>query len=110
MNHPPITPEECYAALVNALESLPGVAQWEKQRFGSPGLTLHGKTFAMLVKGRLAIKLPKARVDALVAEGAGERFALGRKRMKEWVTLEPGSQGGWLHFAREAMEFVASGR
>lgn len=103
------TAEEGYATLVNALGNLPGVSQWEKQRFGSSGLTLHGKTFAMLVKGRLAIKLPKARVDELIERGVGERFALGHKRMKEWMTLDPTSQESWLPFSREALEFVASG-
>lgn len=38
--------------------------------FGSPGLKRDGKTFAMLVKGRLVVKLPRARVEELVVAGA----------------------------------------
>ncbi len=86
-----ITAEEGYATLVNALAILPGVTRWEKKRFGSPGLTIHGKGFAMLVKGRLAVKLPKARVDELIEGRIGESFELGQKRMKEWITLDPTS-------------------
>lgn len=34
--------------------------------FGSTGLKVGGKVFAILVKGKLVVKLPKERVDALV--------------------------------------------
>jgi hypothetical protein len=52
----------------------------------------------MLSKGRLVVKLPRQRIDALVATGAGERFDPGHGRlMKEWLPL-----------AREALAFVAS--
>ena len=34
--------------------------------------------FAMLVRGRLVVKLPRARVDAAVVEGAGVRFDANR--------------------------------
>jgi hypothetical protein len=109
MNHSLVTAEECYATLVRALGSLPGVAPWEKKRFGASGLTIYGKSFAMLLKkGKLAVKLPQARVNALIERRVGERFELGQKRMKEWLTLEPTSEEDWLHLSREAMEFVAS--
>jgi TfoX/Sxy family transcriptional regulator of competence genes len=110
MSHPPITAEECYATIVEALGSLPDVTQWEKKRFGSTGLSIRGKIFAMLLKDKLVVKLPKARVTELIERRVGERFELGQKRMKEWVTLEPTSEEGWLHLSREAMEFVASQR
>src|SRR5579863_8162496 len=43
--------------------------------FGSGALKTDGKIFAMISsKGVFVVKLPKARVDALVAKGAGERF------------------------------------
>lgn len=35
--------------------------------FGSPGLRVAGKVYAMLVKGRFVVKPPADRVDALVA-------------------------------------------
>ncbi len=64
----------------------------------------------MLLKGKLVVKLPKARVDLLIERHVGERFELGQKRMNEWVTVEPTSEEGWLSLSREAMEFVASQR
>ena len=47
--------------------------------FGSGALKVDGKIFASLASGdRLLLKLPAARVDALIAEGIGERFSTGR--------------------------------
>lgn len=37
--------------------------------FGSPVLKVAGKVFATLVKGRLVVKLPKPRVEDLLASG-----------------------------------------
>lgn len=109
MNQTLITAKACYATLVRELSSLPKVTPWEMKRFGASGLMIHDKSFAMLLNtGKLAIKLPQARVNALVERRVGERFELGRKRMKEWLTLEPTSEEDWLHLSREAMEFVAS--
>ncbi len=64
----------------------------------------------MLVKGRLVVKLPRLRVDALIASGDGERFDPRHdgRLMKEWVSVEPTFEEEWLPLAREAMEFVAS--
>ncbi|HEY0754746.1 MAG TPA: hypothetical protein VGD98_12350 [Ktedonobacteraceae bacterium] len=110
MNNTPITAEECYAALIRALGNLPNVTQWQKKSFGSAGLSIHDKIFAMLLKGKLVIKLPQERVNALIERQVGERFKLGQKYMQEWVTLEPMPEEGWLDLSREAMEFVDSKR
>ena len=66
----------------------------------------------MLVQGKLVVKLPKPRVDALIASGDGERFDPRHdgRLMKEWVAVESTSEEEWLPLAREAMEFVASKR
>ncbi|MGI8552752.1 MAG: hypothetical protein ACR2PL_18485 [Dehalococcoidia bacterium] len=57
------------------------------------------------------VKLPRQRVDALIAAGEGERFDPGHGRlMKEWVAIEPSSAEAWLPLAREAMPFVAAKR
>src|SRR3954453_24251876 len=67
--------------------------------FASDGLKVHNKIFAMLVRGSLVVKLPKARVDALVAAGKGDRFDPGHGRlMKEWVVIAEGSSD-WLALA-----------
>ena len=73
--------------------------------FGSTGLKAGGKTFAMLVRGRLVVKLPRERVDELVVAADGEHFDPGHGRlMREWVAVPPGT--GWTALAREAYTFV----
>ena len=104
-------PEECFATLVEELLNNPGVTPpTEGQAFGSSGLKIHNKIFAMLVRGRLVVKLPKTRVDMLVASGDGERYDPRQdgRLMKEWISLAPASKEDWLDLANEALEFVAS--
>jgi len=115
MSQPPITPEECFATIVEELLGNPGVTPpsdgtQSKKGFGSSGLKIHHKIFAMLVRGKLVVKLPRSRLDALIAAGDGERFDPRHdgRFMKEWVTLKLTSTEEWLPLAREAMEFVAS--
>jgi TfoX/Sxy family transcriptional regulator of competence genes len=75
--------------------------------FGSSGLKVGNKIFAMLVRGKLVVKLPKERVACLVASGEGERFDPGHGRlMKEWVGIEPQSEARWLDLAHEAIASV----
>jgi TfoX/Sxy family transcriptional regulator of competence genes len=74
--------------------------------FSSVGLNVNGRIFAMVVRGRLVVKLPKARVDELVARGDGRRFEPGPGRvMKEWLTFT-GEESRWKALAREAYAFV----
>ena len=112
MAHASVTPEERYDVLVETLLSDPDVTLGSagKKGFGSAALQINGKIFAMLSNGRLVVKLPRQRVDALVAAGDGERFDPRHdgRLMKEWLTVAPTSEEGWLPLAREAMEFVAS--
>ncbi|HEX6807837.1 MAG TPA: hypothetical protein VF118_07600 [Gemmatimonadaceae bacterium] len=76
------------------------------RRFGSNGLRVDEKIFAMLAQGTLVVKLPRARVDELVAAGHGERFDPGHGRiMKEWF-VATGSTLVWADLAREAHDFV----
>lgn len=115
MGDPLVTPEECFAMIVEELLGNPGVTPPEdgaraKKGFGSSGLKVHDKIFAMLVRGKLVVKLPKSRVDALIASGEGEHFDPRHdgRLMKEWLVLETVSDERWLALAREAMEFVAT--
>jgi TfoX/Sxy family transcriptional regulator of competence genes len=115
MNQSSSDPEECFTALVEEFRGNPNVTPPEtpasQQRFGSSGLRIHGRIFAMLAHGRLVVKLPKSRVDALVASGDGERFDAGKGRpMKEWLSLDPSSEQDWSVLAREALAFVAAER
>jgi len=76
------------------------------RKFGSNGLKVNGKLFAMVTKGKLVVKLPKERVDALVASRAGENFDPGHgRKMKEWVSITS-SKLSWPDLAREAHDFV----
>jgi TfoX/Sxy family transcriptional regulator of competence genes len=74
--------------------------------FASAGLKVDGKIFAMIVKGRLVVKLPRARVDALLETGEAERFDPGHGRlMKEWAAYL-GPDAKWAALVREARAFV----
>lgn len=101
-----------YATIVEVLIGEPMVTFSPGGRgFGSSALKIDNKIFAMLFKGELVVKLPRLRVDALIASGDGQRFDPGHGRlMKEWVTVEPASGADWLALAREAMTFVAPKR
>lgn len=114
MSEPTVSAVERFAAIVDTLLDQPGVTHSSDgsqpaKGFGSSALKVRGKIFAMLVRGRLVVKLPRQRVDALAASGEGERYDPRRdgRLMKEWVTLEPTSEE-WLSLAREAMGFVGS--
>jgi hypothetical protein len=78
--------------------------------FGSAGqLKVDGRIFAMLVRGRLVVKLPKGRVDELIEAGDGERFDAGKgKPMREWFVLSPTSKKQWRALANDALEFVGA--
>jgi hypothetical protein len=78
-----------------------------KGMFGSRGLKVDGKVFAMPSKGRLVVKLPRARVAAIISSKEGEAFVLGERAMKEWVAFSDGTAASWRALAREARDFVA---
>lgn len=114
MTHPLTAPEERYDTLIEALLGEQDVTLGSpgKQGFGAAALQVNGKIFAMLSGGKLVVKLPRQRVDALVASGDGQRFDPRRdgRLMKEWLSVEPASDQEWLSLAREAMAFVAAKR
>ena len=105
-------PEDRFDTLVGELVSTPGVTPPGAGRgFGSTALRVHNRIFAMLVRGRLVVKLPRARVDARVAAGDGIRFDANKGTpMKEWLSLDPASSLAWLPLAREALDFVSPRR
>ncbi|HEY2027236.1 MAG TPA: hypothetical protein VGG78_09510 [Gemmatimonadaceae bacterium] len=79
-----------------------------RRAFGAGALKVGGKIFAMPAQGTLVVKLPAARVAALVAQGRGQRFDPGHGRlMKEWIVLD-GGEDEWLELAREAFAFVGA--
>jgi hypothetical protein len=117
MTHPTLTPQERFAILVEELRHLPHVTvpspgRRSSKQFGSSALKVKQKIFAMLVDGKLVVKLPKQRVEELVASAAGVQYDPRHdgRLMKEWIIIGPTVDEAWLDLAREAMKFVASGR
>ncbi len=103
-----MTSAERYAAVVKAFIGKPGVSAESGRGFGSSALKIDNRIFAMLASGdQFVVKLPRPRVDALVAAGDGERFDPRRngKLMKEWLVVRPGLEARWLPLAQEALEF-----
>lgn len=103
-----MTPEDRYQDLIDALTGTPGVTPPPGGTgFGRNSMRLNGKLFAMLVNGRLVVKIPAGRVSELVAGGHGSRFDANKGTpMKEWFSLDPDSDLEWLPLAREAVEFA----
>ena len=83
-------------------------ASGQPRKFGSNGLKVDGKLFALFTQGTLVVKLPKERVAALVAKGDGKPFDPGHGRlMKEWLTVVS-PKLSWSALAKEAHAFVAT--
>ena len=105
-------PGDRYQDLVDELVGTADVTPPSGGRgFGRSAIRYQKRIFAMLVRGRLVVKLPAARVDALVSAGDGVYFDANKGTpMREWFCLDPGSRQEWLPLAREALEFARSSR
>ena len=76
------------------------------REFGSNALKINHKIFAMLVGGRLVVKLPRARVTELIDTGRGHPFDSGKGvPMKEWIVLA-GDEAECRALVVEAQAFV----
>jgi len=105
-----MSPEERFDSVVEAFLGLDGVAPPAPERsgFGSGALKVHRKIFAMLVRGRLVVKLPAKRVSAAIAAHQGEAFDANKGRpMREWLAIPLESSLDWEAVAREALGFVS---
>jgi hypothetical protein len=102
-----------YSSVVDELLKCADVTKGSptKKGFGSEALQVKGKIFAMLSSQRqFVVKLPRDRVDALVAARRGSRFDPGHGRlMKEWFVCGAGLERDWMALAREAFSYVATG-
>ena len=98
-----------FAALAEEFAGRPGVDMPEARRgFGSDALKVNGSIFAMVTGGQLVVKLPRDRVEALIASGTGSPFGAGKGRpMQEWVTVTADDET-WRALASEALDFVGS--
>lgn len=104
--------EERFAALIEEFAGRPDVevpGESARRRFGSEALKVNGSIFAMVTGGRLVVKLPRDRVDALIASGTGRPFDSGKGRpMKEWLAVADDDPATWTALAGEALEFGRS--
>ncbi|GGL00538.1 TfoX/Sxy family protein [Mangrovihabitans endophyticus] len=107
-----MTPAERFDAVAAELTAADGVSlPAGGRRFGGQALRRHGRIVAMLTQGQLAVRLPAARVDALVAAGHGTHYDAGRgSPMRQWLSLSPQSPLSWSDVMREAVEFGAAHR
>jgi hypothetical protein len=97
-----------YLALVDDLMGIDGVTPPPGgSGFGRGSLRYRGKIFAMLVRGRLVVKLPEARVAEFITAGEGIAFDANKSTpMREWLSLDPESELSWLSLASEALDFA----
>jgi TfoX/Sxy family transcriptional regulator of competence genes len=100
--------DESFAVLANDLLGRPEVT--EGTGFGSnPGLRVHRKIFAMLVRGQLVVKLPASRCAQLRDDGDASAFDAGKGRpMREWIAVSDDSVARWPDLAVEALGYVRS--
>jgi hypothetical protein len=108
-----VSPAERYAAILKAFAGKRGVSAESGRGFGSSALKIDNRIFAMLASGdEFVVKLPRQRVEAMVAAGEGERFDPRRngKVMKEWLVVPRRLDPRWLLLAQEAFEFAKTKR
>ena len=97
---------ELFSALCDEYAGVTGVNVGSGRGFGSNALKINNRIFAMLVGGRLVVKLPRARVTELTETGHGQPFDGGKgSPMKEWVTLT-GDEAQCRALVVEAQAFV----
>jgi hypothetical protein len=103
-----MTSLERYEELVDEFTPVEGVTPPEGgSGFGRGALRYRRRIFAMFVRGQLVLKLPRQRVDELVADGHGIRFDANKGTpMKEWFSLAPESPLPWTPLTLEALNFA----
>jgi len=116
----PAAPEDIYPRISALLAALKGDRELApivdaflesrsagpSRKFGSNGLKVNGRLFALFTQGTMVVKLPKGRVLAMVSAAMGKPFDPGHGRlMEEWLTITS-PKASWLALAKEAHEFV----
>ena len=108
-----LSPAQRFGALIERFAGQPGVTTPDevgRHGFGSAALKVNGSIFAMLIRHHLVVKLPRARVCALIDAETGGPFDAGKGTpMKEWLTVTGGDDRTWHTLAEEACVFVRTG-
>jgi hypothetical protein len=106
-----VTPEEVWAGIAETeLARRPDVTAGTGFGMSRGGLRVSGKIFAMFIQDELVVKLPKVRVDELVATRGARNFDPGHGRlMKEWAVMPEAAAGEWLALVGEARSYVDPG-
>ena len=88
--------------------ALPGV-DWGRM-FGSTGLRVRGKVFAVAARaGGLLIKVPEAHADALIESGVADRMVMGGVPRREWVLVpDDADDATWSEQLDAAYTYVDS--
>jgi len=94
------------ARLMSAVADRPNVTIG--RALANMGLMTGGKLFAFIKDGDLVLKLPAARIDALIESHDARRFERGQGMpMREWVVVPSVASADWPTLTREACDFVA---
>src|SRR2546425_358302 len=104
------TPGAVDPRFARVIEAFAGDRQVSQTRmFGSVGLKVKSKVFAIFYKGNFGARFPGEGVDDSVAAEKGDRFDPGQGRpAKEGVAVSKKSPRG-TGLAREAYQFVKGG-
>lgn len=86
------------------LYAQPGVA--ESTMFGHRCLRVDGQFVGMPADNSLWVKLPAARVEAMLADGSGEPCEPNGRRFREWVGVRQLDERLWVALLRESVDFV----
>ena len=99
--------ETLFWKLADALLTQPAITR--STMMGYPCLRVNGRFFACVERtsGNLIVKLPAARINALVSSGLAVPFAPNGRVFREWLASPIPDEGEWAALLDEARAFVA---
>jgi uncharacterized protein (TIGR02453 family) len=102
-----MTGEDLFWDLVEPMYADPAVQR--STMMGLPCVRLDGRFFASLDRrtAALLVKLPRERVDRLIADGVGEPFAPAGRVFREWVAVPTADRRRWRRLLTEARDHAA---
>jgi TfoX/Sxy family transcriptional regulator of competence genes len=76
--------------------------------FSTIGLRVRGKVFGLVNHGgSLMVKIPEARADELVSQGAAARVVMSGRTMREWVEMPyDAGEAAWRELLDEAHRYL----